>query len=170
MAYWPEEHRLMFLSGKGNYYAEFDTSSKKWVTCEAKISDPIDVFGARTDWDDRRQRWLFRLGAEVAYWDPIGRAWKKLPRLPQELDEIPHGGKKWHKYKGIAWISKHDVYIANGRTGADTYILKPGESSWKRIDGGDLELPNGYLEYDEVTDQTILVWHRKIYTFRYDPN
>jgi len=169
LEYWPGGKKLLFHSGTGKYYAEFDIKTQKWAKVKLKNTLPVRTFGARSAWDSKREHWVFRLGEKVGYISPKLKSCSALPDLPKEFSIIPKGRKSWHLYKSIAYISKHDVYIISGATGNDTYVYDHKTKKWVKILGGEIKLPNGYIEYDEKTDLCGLVYQHKAFKFRYVP-
>jgi hypothetical protein len=169
LEYWPDEKKLMFLSGKGHRYAEFDIATQKWAKVKLKGGTGVGVYGARSTWDSKRGLWLFRRGMKVGYIDPKTKTGAALPDLPEKYNVVPKGRKSWHLHKSIAYISKHDVYIVTAHTGNDTFVYHPDTKKWERIAGGDAKLFNGYMEYDVKTDTVVLVIHRRAFKFKYVP-
>jgi len=169
LEYWPSAKKILYLGGNGKSYAEFDTKTQKWTKVKLKNRLPVGTFGARSTWDSKREHWVFRLGSSVGYIDPKTKSCSSLPKLPDKFSVVKEGRKSWHRYKSIAYISKHDVFIVTGETGNDTYVYDHKTKKWEQVLGDELKLPNGYIEYDVKTDLIGLVSNKVAYKFRYVP-
>ena len=72
-------------------------------------------------------------------------------------------------WKGVAYITRHDVYLVTVQTGNDTRVYDVAEGKWKAVAGGDIKLINAYAHYDPRTDLVGLVYQLKNWVFRYVP-
>lgn len=166
LRYWPQGNRLLFLDDKGRHYATFDLETETWSKGELKNECPMRLYNARSTWDSRRRLWVFRLGPQLCTFDPATAAFEKLP-LPYPMPEDKKDPRR--ATKGVAYLSRHDVYLIAGPTGNDTYAFDPNTKSWRHIGGGDLKMVNGYMEYDPASDLAVMVYQQQIYRFRYVP-
>ena len=126
----------------------------------------MSLYNARSTWDSKRRLWVFRLGPRVATFDPKTKTFKALP-APYPMPEDKKDKRR--TWKGITYISKHDVYLITGPTGNDTYIYDIAKGTWTNIKGGDVKLVNGYPQYDPKTDLVGLIYQVKAFKFRYVP-
>lgn len=167
MKWWPERKRILFLDDVARFHAEFDPETERWTKLELAGRSPMSLFGARSAWDSRRQRWVFRHGAKACYFDPVTRTFTAMPDLfpaPEDKKDL------LHKLKGIAYIPPYDVYIAVGLNGNDTQVFDIEKNVWSTIRGGDIAFPRGYLEYDAANDLLVLVYQHQAFRFRYKPD
>ena len=165
--YWPEGGKLLFFNDSGSFYAEFDLKSEKWEKVATKNKCPLSLYGGRSTWDSKRGLWIFRTGPRISAFNPREKEFKALP----EIHPVPEAkDDKRHSWKGIVYIPRHDVYLASGPTGGQTRVFEVEKGTWKDVDGGTLELINGYAQYDPKTDLVGLVYQFKAYRFRYVPN
>lgn len=182
LTHWPEGNKLLFLSANGREYAEFDLKTQKWekIELDKNFKMKVSAYGARTDWDSKRGLWIFRNGPKVGTFDPKTKSFNELPScwdMPPypskaEIEELKKNNKtvdERYAWKSVAYNSKHDVYMITGPTGNDTRIYKVEEKKWLEVKGGDIKLPNGYLEYDSKTDLTGLVIQLSAFKFFYSP-
>lgn len=166
LQHWPEGKKLIFLNDSAIFYAEFDLATQQWAKVELANKSPFSLYNARSTWDSKRALWVFRLGPKVSQFNPATREFTLLP----EIYELPTDEKDPRRnWKGITYISKHDVYLATGNTGNDTWVYTPGHDKWKNIQGGNIELVNGYPQYDPSSDLVVLVYQLKAFRFRYQP-
>lgn len=172
MTYWPEGKKLIFLNDGGNLYAEFDLKAGQWAKVDLAGKCPMSLYNARSAWDSKRALWVFRLGPKLCTFDPKTKAFEKLPDcwdLPPLPDKKDKDAKRDPKYgwKSVVYIPKQDVYLVCGPTGNDTAVYSPETKRWTPIAGGDLEMPNGYMQYDPASDTVALNYHLNCFTFRY---
>ena len=166
LRWWPEGKRLLFLSDDGSFYAEFDLATQTWAKADLKNKCPMRLYNARSTWDSKRQLWVFRLGPNAATFDPKTREFKTLPNIY----DMPTDEKDRRRdSKGIVYITRHDVYLATGINGNDTWIYEVGKGKWVNIKGGEIALVNGYPQYDVGSDLVGLVFESKAFRFRYVP-
>ena len=166
LRWWPDGGKLLFLDSRGSLYAEFDLKASKWEQAVLANAAPMSLYNARSAWDSKRGLWVFRLGHKACTFDPGTRQYQALPDLPDlvETEEHDKGGSK-----GIVYIPRHDVYLANGRTSRDTRVFDLAAGKWIAVAGGDEALPNGYPQYDPRTDLVGLVKQDQAFVFRYQP-
>ncbi len=160
MQYWPEGDKILFLNDRGSKYAEFDVKTEKWTKRELANKTPMSFYNARSTWDSKRRLWVFRLGPKLATFDPKARRFKALPNCPADEKD---------KSKGVVYIPTHDVYLVTGPTGNDTHVYDVAKGKWSTVQGGAIELANGYPQYDPKTDLVGLVYQLKAFAFRYVP-
>jgi hypothetical protein len=166
LRYWPQGNRLLFLDDNGRHYATFDLESERWAKGELKNECPMRLYNARSAWDSRRRLWVFRLGPQLCRFDPTTATFEPLP-APYPMPEDKKDPRR--VTKGVTYLSKHDVYLIAGPTGNDTYTFDPNAKTWRQIRGGDIEMVNGYIEYDPTSDLTVMVYQHHAYRFRYVP-
>ncbi|PCJ60614.1 MAG: hypothetical protein COA79_08570 [Planctomycetota bacterium] len=172
MEYWPIGNKLMFLNPTAIKYAEFDLKTKKWSKVELKNKPPFKLYDARSTWDSKRSLWVFRIGAKLCSFSPKNKSYTALPDCWDELPAEPKSKKRNNSlinWKSVVYIPKHDVYLITGPTGNDTRVYHIKDKKWRSVKGGDIDLVNGYLEYDSITDQIALVYHHKAFKFKYVP-
>jgi hypothetical protein len=173
LVHWPEENKLLFLNDNGDRYAEFDLKTQQWQNAQ-RIEGPTTpgrLYNARSTWDSKRKLWVFRLGAELCTFDPQTKKYAALPRcwdLPPRSDE-PRQSDRRHALKGVVYIPKHDVYLVTGLTGNDTMVYDVAAGRWSELKAGDLELVNGYLQYDPATDLVLMNYPLQCFKLRYEP-
>jgi hypothetical protein len=130
------------------------------------------LYNARSTWDARRTLWVFRLGPGLCTFDPETRSFAQLPdcwRLPPaETREEKKLEPRWAS-KGVCYISKHDVYLVTGPAGNDTRVYDVAAGSWCDLPAGEVELPNGYCQYDAKNDLVILSYQLQCFKLRYVP-
>jgi hypothetical protein len=166
LQHWPEGGKLLFLNDGGSAYAEFDLKTEKWAKVGLANRCPMSLYNARSTWDSKRGLWVFRLGPTTCTFDPKTTSFTALPdAYPMPSDE-KDPRRSW---KGIVYISKHDVYLITGPTGNATHVYDIAKKQWSVIRGGDIPLVNGYPQYDPKTDLVGLIYQLKAYTFRYVP-
>lgn len=166
LAHWPEAGKLLFIDGYARNPATFDLKAGTWEKMSLKNKPTCPMYNSRSTWDSKRQLWVFRLGAQVGTFDPRTAEFGQVsPPYEQPAGKDDPRGKM----KGIAYISAHDVYLINGPTGADTHVYSPQTGKWSRLDGGDLQLINGYLQYDPKTDHVVLSYQHTAFVLRYTP-
>jgi len=166
LQYWPEGKKLLFLNDGGSKYAQFDLATEKWSQVKLASRCPQSLYNARSTWDSKRALWVFRLGPKTCTFDPKTSSFTALP----DAYDMPADRKdKRRSWKGIVYIPKHDTYLMTGPTGNETRVLKAGEAKWRTIAGGEIELVNGYPQYDPKTDRVGLIYQTKAFLFRYDP-
>ena len=166
LRYWPAENLLLYLDDKGRHYATFDLKTERWSKGELKNDCPMRLYNARSTWDARRGLWVFRLGPQLCTFDPTTATFDSLP-APYPMPDEEKDPRR--VTKGVTCISRHDVYLIAGPTGNDTYAFDPNSKTWRRIDGGDLAMVNGYMEYDPASDLAVMVYQHQAYRFRYVP-
>ncbi len=158
--FWPEENKIIFIGAGAQKVAEFDLSNQTWQEVTLANTSPQTVYAALSTWDSQRQRWVFRKDEKVWFYDPASKSFSSLP-------DCGIVGKD------ITYISKHDVYLVNGITAAETRIFDPATQAWQTIGGGDLSFsgaPFQYIEYDSVNDVVGMVTQGgDFYIFRYEP-
>jgi len=179
MTHWPEGNKLLFLDSSGGKYAEFDLEKKKWEKIALKNKRSHSLYHARSTWDSKRGLWVFRLGPQLSTFDPKTKTFTKLPscwdiKIPtrEERKQMKKEKKKADKrlaWKGVCYISKHDVYLVSGPTGNETAIYDPEKKTWTPLKGGDIPLPNGYCQYNAEMDIVALGIQQKTFKFRYVP-
>lgn len=166
LQYWPEGNRLLFLDDKGRHYATFDLETERWSLGELKNECPMRLYNARSTWDSKRGLWVFRLGPQLCTFDPTTATFELIPApYPTPTEEKDPR----RVTKGVTYITRHDVYLIAGLTGNDTYAFDPKAKNWRHIDGGDLEMVNGYMEYDPAGDLAVMVYQHNAYRFSYVP-
>lgn len=176
MAFWPEGNKLIFLNDGGNLYAEFDFKTETWAKVELAGKSPMSLYNARSAWDGKRALWVFRLGPKLCTFDPKTKAFETLPPcwdLPPPPDNKKDKNTKndpKYSWKSVVYIPKHDVYLVCGPTGNDTAVYNPETKVWTPIQGGELALPNGYMQYDPESDTVAMNIHLNCFTFRYRPD
>ncbi|KPJ74881.1 MAG: hypothetical protein AMS14_04665 [Planctomycetes bacterium DG_20] len=176
MQYWPEGKRLIFFNDGGNLYAEFDLATKAWQQVALDKPSPMSFYNARSTWDSKRSLWVFRLGPKVCTFDPKTRTFEQLPdcwdipvpatrpREDERRERDPRMG-----LKGVTYISKHDVYLVTGPTGNDTMVYHVPEKRWESVEGGDIDLVNGYCQYNPDLDVVAMNFQLQCFKFRYVP-
>lgn len=166
LQHWPEGRRLLFLNDRGTRAAEFDLKTQKWVVVTTKNPPPMSLYNARSTWDGKRQRWIFRLGAKLCSYDPRAREFEAIPpAYPAAEDKKDDRNST----KGITYIPRHDVYLTSGLTAEDTFVYTPEKKTWSRVPATGPKLVNGYLQYDPLSDQVILSYQQTAFRFRYVP-
>ena len=91
--------------------------------------------------------------------------WELPPAAsPEEKKREP----RWAS-KGVCYISKHDVYLVTGPTGNDTRVYEVAAGRWADLRGGDIELVNGYCQYEPESDLVVLSYQLKCFRLRYVP-
>ena len=172
LAHWPEGGKLLFLDDGGRHYAEFDLNTKRWRQQDLVGECPMRLYNARSTWDSRRNLWVLRLGPKLCTFEPNTRTFARLPdcwRLPP-ADSAEHRKKepRWAS-KGVCYISKHDVYLVTGPTGNDTRVYDLSTGRWADLLGGDIELVNGYCQYEPQSDLVVLSYQLQCFRLRYVP-
>jgi hypothetical protein len=177
MTHWPEGQKLLFFDDSGSKYAEFDLKTQKWVEQKPAGKCPMSLYNARSAWDAKRALWIFRLGPNVATFNPGTREFKALPecwQLPPKptKDEEKAGAKADPRYgwKGICYLDKHDAYLVTGPTGNDTRVYHAADGKWREVKGGDTELVNGYCQYLPDLDLVAMNYQLQCFTLRYVPD
>jgi hypothetical protein len=61
------------------------------------------------------------------------------------------------------------VYLVTGLTGNDTMVYDVAAGRWSELKAGDLELVNGYLQYDPATDLVLMNYQLQCFKLRYEP-
>jgi len=166
LQHWPEGKKLLFLDSRGACYAEFDLKTEKWAKVALKNKCPMSLYNARSTWDAKRARWVFRLGPKLSALDPKTKSFTPLPDAYPMPKDKKNPRRSW---KGVCYLSKHDVYLITGPTGNDTKVFDVAKGKWTGVPGGDITLVNGYPQYDPKTDLVGLVYQLKAYVFRYVP-
>jgi hypothetical protein len=177
LAHWPEGKKLLFLDSGGNNGAEFDLATREWKAAPAANKPSMSLYHARSTWDSKRALWVFRKGPYLCTYDPRERKFEKLPdcwemEIPEADRGRPQADKPSDKrlnWKGVCYISKHDAYLITGPTGDDTRVYHVEEGRWRPLKGGDIELPNGYCQYNPELDLVAMNIHFNAFTFRYVP-
>ncbi|MEX0717924.1 MAG: hypothetical protein WD066_15120 [Planctomycetaceae bacterium] len=170
---WPEKNKLLWLNDNGDRYAEFNLETQQWEN-EARIERPTvpnRLYNARSAWDSKRQLWVFRLGPDLCTFDPKTKSYTSLPRcwdLPPRPDEARQSDRRY-AMKGVVYIPKHDAYLVTGRTGNDTMVYDVEAGKWSELKAGDIELVNGYLQYDPATDLVLMNYQLQCFKLRYEP-
>jgi hypothetical protein len=166
LQHWPEGGKLLFFDSYARCYAEFDLKTEKWAELKTKNKCPMSLYNARSTWDSKRALWVFRLGPKAATFDPKTKSFTALP----DAYPMPEDKKdKRRAWKGVTYISKHDVYLITGPTGNDTKVWDIATGKWLDVAGGEIKLVNGYPQYDPKADLVGLVYQLKTYKFRYVP-
>ena len=143
----------------------------------------MSLSGARSAWDSKRGLWVFRIGPKLCTFNPEDKAFSALPdcwKLPpkpskKEMKEKKIKADPLYRWHGIAYISKHDVFLITGPIGNDTCVFRNKDKRWINIKAGNIEFKvrsnygGDYLEYDEKTDLVGLVFQHKAFKFRYVP-
>jgi hypothetical protein len=172
LAHWPEGDKLLFLDDNGRRYAEFDLKTQRWQQRELAGECPMRLYNARSTWDSRRGLWVFRLGPRLCTFDPKTRTFAKLPDCwqlpPADSREAKKQEPRWAS-KGICYVSKHDVYLVTGPTGDDTRVCHAATGRWVNMRGGDIQLPNGYCQYEPQSDLVVLSCQLQCFKLRYLP-
>ncbi|MEX0717923.1 MAG: hypothetical protein WD066_15115 [Planctomycetaceae bacterium] len=176
LRHWPAGNKLLFFNNNGNRYAEFDLETQRWKQVTDHDKSPMTLVKACSTWDAKRDLWVFRLGRDLATFDPKTRKFVKLPPCWDESRHWPERREgerrdpamRWEA-KGIVYIPKHDVYLVTGPTGNDTAVYDVEKGSWTPIAAGDIELVNGYLQYDPATDLVLMNYQLRCYKLRYEP-
>lgn len=173
LAHWPAGGKLLFLNDRGSHYAEFDLKSQTWEKAELANACPMSLYNARSTWDSRRGLWVFRLGPDLCTFDPGEREFAKLPdcwKLPEAASkEEKQKDGRWAS-KGVCYIARHDVYLVTGPKGDDTRVYHPTANVWSDVAGGDIELVNGYCQYDAKTDLVVMNYQLKCFKLRFVPS
>jgi hypothetical protein len=179
MTHWPEGNKLLFLNDGGSKYAQFDLKSRKWKTAELANECPMRLYNARSTWDSKRSIWVFRLGPRLCTFDPATAKFEKLPncyemKIPtkDELDQLAADGQKPDPRlyaKGVCYLSKHDRYLVCGPTGNDTAAYDPNSKTWTAINGGAIELLNGYMQYNPQLDIVAMNYQLSCFKFKFVP-
>jgi hypothetical protein len=88
-----------------------------------------------------------------------------------EIPEDREARKKMKvlKWKGVCYVSRHDCYLVTGQTGNDTRVYHVEEGKWRKLAAGDLELVNGYCQYNRELDLVAMNYQQKCYKLRYVP-
>lgn len=167
LQHWPDKGKLLFFNDLGTHAAEFDLKTQKWEKATAKNKPPMSLYNARSTWDSKRQRWIFRLGPRLCSYDPREREFKQLPTPYERGEDKKDPG---NSMKGITYIPKHDVYLISGPTAADTWVYAPEKGTWSQVKASGPKLIAGYLQYDPRSDQVILSYQLTAFRFRYEPN
>ena len=172
LTHWPAGRKLLFLNDRGSHHAEFDLKSQAWAKVELANECPMSLYNARSTWDSRRSLWVFRLGPRLCTFDPQKREFTELPDcwdLPKAASkEEKKKDRRWSS-KGICYISKHDVYLVSGPSGNETGVYSPTTKKWSTVAGGDINLVNGYCQYDEKTDLVLMNYQLKCFKLRFAP-
>ncbi len=178
LTYWPEGRKLLFLDNGGGNGAEFDLEKREWKAAPPANKPGMSVYHARSTWDTKRGLWVFRKGPDVCTYDPKERKFEKLPDcwdlgIPIE-ERIKNGSadkpaEKRINWKGVCYVAKHDAYLVTGPTGNDTMVYSCAEKKWHSVKGGDVELPNGYCQYNPEMDLVAMSIHLHCFKFRYVP-
>lgn len=159
LRYWPEGRKLLFVNDGGSYHAEFDLLTETWANVtSAGLRAPFSLYNARSAWDSRRGLWVFRNGKNVCAYDPGTRTYTRLPDI---RPDTAHG-------RGIAYDSRHDMYICPIHTTTATAIYSPEDSSWSEITG-EVTLPDAWAAYDSLSDWVCYVNQQTVYKFRHNP-
>ncbi len=171
LRHWPAGGKLLYLNADANCHAVFDLKARTWQQVELPGKAPMSLGKARSAWDSKRGVWVFRRGPQACTFDPATRTFAALPELyampnpPPKDEKDPRRG-----CQGIAYNAKHDVYIASGPSGDDTYVLEPGKDAWTNLKGGAIRLSTHcYMQYDPKTDTTVMCGHLDAFKFRYVP-
>ena len=167
LRYWPEGMKLLFLNDNGNRYAEFDLETQRWREEKTANKPPMSFYNARSAWDDKRGLWILRLGPEVCTFDPRTRSFTKLPPAYPVPENEKDPRRRW---KGVVYIPRHDAYLITGPSGNDTWVYSVKSGKWERVGASDIELPNGYPQYDPSLDLVVLVYQLKAFKLRYIPD
>lgn len=172
LAHWPEGGKLLFLDDGGSHYAEFDLKTQRWQKQQLAGQCPMRLYNARSTWDSRRGLWVFRLGPRLCTFDPKTRTFAKLPDCwqlqPATSPEKKKQEPRWAS-KGICYISRHDAYLVTGPTGNDTRVYDVATGRWTDLQGGDIELVNGYCQYEPQSDLVVMSYQLQCYRLRYMP-
>ena len=172
LVHWPQQNKLLFLNDNGDRYAEFDLKTQEWQNPERidGPTTPTRLYNARSTWDSKRQRWVFRLGPDLCSFDPATKKYTSLPRcwnLPPRPKEDRQTDRRY-ALKGIVYIPKHDVYLVTGLTGDDTMVYDAVDGKWRELRAGSIELVNGYLQYDPASDLVLMNYQLQCFKLRYD--
>lgn len=178
LQYWPEGRKLIFFDSNAKHYAEFDLKTEKWAVVKTANKSPMRLYNARSAWDSKRSLWVFRLGPNLATFDPKTRTFKKLPdcwKLPpppskKELKEKKLKRDPRYAWKGVLYIPKHDAYLVTGPHGNDTRVFPVEKGAWEHLKGGEIKLVNGYLQYDPASDQVLMNYQLNCFRLRYVPD
>ena len=90
-----------------------------------------------------------------------------------ELNRMKKGGVEPDprlRSKGICYIAGHDRYLVCGPTGNDTSAYDLQTRTWTPINGGEIELPNGYMQYNPELDIVAMNYQLECFTFKYAPH
>lgn len=171
LRHWPGSGKLLYLNSDANCHAIFDLKARTWEKVELAGKPTMTIYKARSAWDAKRQLWIFRCGPQACTFDPATRTFAALPELYAMPNPAPKDEQDLRRHsQGIAYNSKHDVYMASGPTGDDTYVLTPGSTAWTNLKAGALGLgPYGYMQYDPVSDTTVMSAHLGAFKLRYVP-
>ena len=172
LVHWPKGKKLLFMNDNGNCYAEFDLVIERWSQVDLKNERPFRLYNARSTWDSRRDLWVFRLGPQLCTFDPSTKTFTRLPDcwdLPAVATREEKKMEPRWASKGICYIAKHDVYLVTGPTGNDTRVYDVAKKTWSSLAGGDLELVNGYCQYDPGTDFVLMNYQLNCFRLCYVP-
>jgi len=180
MQHWPDGKKLLFLNDGGSRYAGFDLKTNTWRKVELANKCPMSLYNARSAWDTRRSLWAFRLGPRLCTFDPRTHTFATLPdcydmpipsraELKQMQKEKKKPDPRLHA-KGVCYISKHDAYLVIGPTGNDTAVYDIERKKWTLVQGGAIELANGYCQYSPELDVVAMNYQLSGYKFRYVPD
>jgi hypothetical protein len=61
------------------------------------------------------------------------------------------------------------VYLVIGPTGNDTRVYDVSTGRWADLLGGDIELVNGYCQYEPQSDLVVLSYQLQCFRLRYVP-
>jgi len=171
LRHWPAGGKLLYFNADANRHAVFDLKARTWQQVELTGKASMSLYNARSAWDGKRQLWVFRCGPQACTFDPATRTFAALPELYAMPNPRPKDEKDPRRgCQGIAYNVKHDVYMASGPSGDDTWVLEPGKDAWTNIKGGALSLGTYcYMQYDAKTDTTVMSGHLSAFKFRYVP-
>jgi hypothetical protein len=162
MVHWPSGRKILWAGHYGWEHAEFDLATETWQAVTTTNRSPFSLYGALSDWDSKRDIWIFRNGDSVATYDPATKTYTALP------------GSGLSK-SNICYISDHDVYLATGSSAGQTKIYDPNTQQWTAINGGSITFECNsdlYMRYDPVTGKAGIVTDAstpRYYTFKYVP-
>lgn len=163
LRYWPQKNKLLFFDSSAKFYATFDIASQKWAKEELKNKSPMSLYNTRSTWDSKRNLWVFRLGNLVCTFNPETREFASLPE-PYKIEEKKDNPRVG--IKGIVYLPKLDGYFLSGLNPDDCWFYSPEKNLWHQVKATGPELPNGYLNYNQVLDCITLNYQLQMFVFK----
>ena len=66
-------------------------------------------------------------------------------------------------------IARHDAYLVTGPNGNDTRVYDAAARTWSSLAGGDMQLVNGYCQYEPDSDLVLMNYQLSCFKLRYVP-